>query len=100
MDEVTSGANEVEAALVEVANVKETAERVAKGESSDDADQTRVVAGLVHHLAEQTERLFASMRTPVAESPREGEDHDAELLREEDRTPEHAPAAPLDDRSQ
>ena len=99
MDEVTSGANEVEAALVEVANVKETAERVAKGESSDDADQTRVVAGLVH-LAEQTERLFASMRTPVAEGSREGADHDAELLREEDRTPEDAPAAPLDDRSQ
>jgi len=101
MNEVKmQGGNEVEAALVEVAKVKETAERVANGDSSADADQIRVVAGLVHQLAEQTERLFASVRAPAAGGSRDEEEHDAELLREEDRTPEVAPAEPFDDRSQ
>jgi hypothetical protein len=100
MNEVTMQAgNEVEAALVEVTKVKETAERVANGDSSADADQVRVVAGLVHQLAEQTERLFATMRATVTEDSRVEAEREAVLLREEDRTPEDAPAAPLDDRS-
>jgi len=100
MSEVTiQGEVDVEAALVEVAKVRETAERVAKGESSDDADQIRVVAGLVHQLAEQTERLFAIGRVPAAGGSRDENEHDAALLLEEDRTPEDAPAEPLDDRS-
>lgn len=90
--------NDVEAALLQVAKVKETAERVANGDSSTQADQTRVVAGLVHQLAEQTERLFASVRAPAVEETA-AKEHDDELRREEDRTPETAPAAPLDDRS-
>lgn len=46
-----------EAALAEVRKVKETAERLANGETPDEADQTRVLAGLVFQLAEQVERL-------------------------------------------
>jgi hypothetical protein len=93
------GSNEVEAALLQVAKVKETAERVANGDSSTEVDQTRVVAGLVHQLAEQTERLFASVRAPAGEDTAAAKEHDDELRREEDRTPETAPAAPLDDRA-
>jgi hypothetical protein len=87
---VVQSGDEVEAALVEVTKVKETAERVANGDSSADADQIRVVAGLVHQLAEQTERLFATMRAPVTEGQTVEEEHDAELAREEDRTPQCA----------
>lgn len=91
--------HDVEAALLQVAKVKETAERVANGDSSAEADQIRVVAGLVHQLAEQTERLFAAMRAPTVEDSTAAKEHDEEVLREEDRTPETAPAAPLDDRA-
>jgi hypothetical protein len=90
--------NELEAALLEVTKVKETAERVANGDASPDADQVRVVAGLVHQLAEQTERM-ARMRAPFVEDSKDAKEREAELLREEDRTPDEAPAAPLDDRS-
>jgi hypothetical protein len=90
------GGNELEAALLEVTKVKETAGRVANGDAASDADQVRVVAGLVHQLAEQTERMLERIRSPLSEDT---EERDATLLREEDRTPEDAPAAPLDDRS-
>jgi hypothetical protein len=46
-----------EAPLAEVASVKETAERLANGETPEEADQVRVLAGLVHQLAEQVEKL-------------------------------------------
>jgi hypothetical protein len=96
---VTQQGSEVEAALVEVRKVMETAERGANGESAPDVDQVRVTAGLVHHLAEQTERLVAAVQVPVARGTRDGEERRAALLREEDRTPEVPPASPLDDRS-
>jgi len=100
MDEgTTQDPNDVEAALVEVTKVKETAERIASGDATAEVDQVRVVAGLVHQLAEQTERLFAPTLAPVANGSKAEQEHEAELLREEDRTPEDAPAAPLDDRS-
>jgi hypothetical protein len=99
MDGITKQNGNIEAAFLEVKKVKETAERVANGDSSSDADQVRVVAGLVHQLAEQTERILACMRAPVAEDSKDAAERDATLLREEDRSPEDAPAAPLDDRS-
>jgi hypothetical protein len=100
MDGITEqDGNDLEAAFLEVTKVKETAQRVANGDSSSDADQVRVVAGLVHQLAEQTERILARMRAPVPEDSKDAAERDATLLREEDRTPEDAPAAPLDDRS-
>lgn len=48
---------EMEAALAEVASVRETADRVANGDAPEDADQIRVLAGLIRQLAEQVERL-------------------------------------------
>ncbi len=92
------GGSDVTAALLEVAKVKETAERVANGDSSAEVDQIRVVAGLVHQLAEQTERL-ALKRASMVEDSHDATPRDDELMLEEDRTPETAPAAPLDDRS-
>jgi hypothetical protein len=43
--------------VVEVTKVKETAERLAKGESSERVDPVRVLAGLVHQLASLVEGL-------------------------------------------
>ena len=50
-------ANQNDAVLAEIRKVKETAERLANGETPEEADQIRVLAGLVHQLAEQVERL-------------------------------------------
>jgi hypothetical protein len=49
---------QVQGALTEVASVRETADRLANGDTPDGADQIRVLAGLVRQLAEQVERLF------------------------------------------
>jgi hypothetical protein len=43
--------------VVEVTRVKETAVRLANGESPDGADPVRVLAGLVHQLASLVEDL-------------------------------------------
>jgi hypothetical protein len=96
--------------LEEVAKVKETAERLANGDYPDEADHNRALAGLVHLLAEQVERLATtpqSVSVPVA-PPQDGreasneaanERRDVEAMAEEDRTPEHPPAEPLNDRT-
>jgi hypothetical protein len=48
----------LEVILAEVRATKETAERVANGESpKEGADEIRVLAGLVHQVTEQVERL-------------------------------------------
>ena len=63
----------LEVILAEVRNAKETAERIANGESpKEGADDVRVIAGLVHQIAEQVERLGALIETG---QPR-GEGHD------------------------
>ena len=54
-----------------VAKIRETAERVANGESIGNEDPVRVLAGLVRQLAEEVERGSAS-------------------------SPYHGPIAPLD----
>jgi hypothetical protein len=47
-----------EAILVEARKTKETAERMANGEGPPgEADDVRVLAGMVHQVAEQVERL-------------------------------------------
>jgi hypothetical protein len=51
-----------DAALAEVIKVKETAERLANGDTPGEADQIRVLAGLVFQLAEQVERLEQGSR--------------------------------------
>ncbi len=48
----------LEVVLAEVRKTKETAERIANGDSpKEGADDLRVLAGLVHQIAEQVERL-------------------------------------------
>ncbi len=47
-----------EAILVEARKTKETAERMANGEGPPgEADDIRVLAGMIHQVAEQVERL-------------------------------------------
>jgi hypothetical protein len=48
---------DAQAPLAEITKVKETAERMANGDYPAEADQTRALAGLIHQLAEQVERL-------------------------------------------
>jgi hypothetical protein len=97
-----SGGAEVDAALVQIAKVKDTAEHLAKDDAPPGADQFRVIAGLVHQLAEHVERIVAaSGQPPIPGAEGYPEDrHDAEVRLEEDRTPDVAPAEPLNDRSQ
>lgn len=48
-----------EAVRLEAAKTKETADRMANGESTQDKDDVRVLAGMVKQVAEQVERLAA-----------------------------------------
>lgn len=61
-----------DAILVEARKTKETAERMANGEGPPgEADDIRVLAGMVHQVAEQVERLAAIVSrdtAPLAES--------------------------------
>lgn len=88
----------LDAVRLEIRKVKETAERMANGDYPDEADHLRSIAGLVHQLAEQTERLIEPMGAPLGSSAVDDR-HDAEVALEEDRSPERGPAAPLDDRT-
>jgi cytochrome c556 len=58
-DDMTDrGTDEREAILAEVRKTRETAERMANGEGPpSEADDIRVLAGMVHQVAEQVERL-------------------------------------------
>ena len=48
----------VEAIIAEARKTKETAERMANGDGPPgEADDVRVLAGMVHQVAEQVERL-------------------------------------------
>jgi hypothetical protein len=48
----------VEAIIAEARKTKETAERMANGDGPPgEADNTRVLAGMVHQVPEQVERL-------------------------------------------
>ena len=56
--------------VAEVRKTKETADRIANGDSpKSGADDVRVLAGLVHQIAEQVERLAELLRSgsPQAE---------------------------------
>ena len=106
----SSGSTEVDAALVEIGKVKDTAEHLAKDDAPPGADGFRVIAGLVHQLAEHVERIVAAgSRPPIPGAEgypearpedRAPDRHDVEVMLEEDRTPDEAPAEPLNDRSQ
>lgn len=69
-DELTTDG--VEAIVAEARKTKETAERMANGEGPPgEADDIRVLAGMVHQVAEQVERLASMVRggeAPLAHS--------------------------------
>jgi hypothetical protein len=52
--------NDPDAALTEIRKVRETAERLANGDYPADADHVRVLAGMIHQLAEHVERLASA----------------------------------------
>ncbi len=60
-----TGTSDIEDALIQITKVKETADHLAKDDAPQGADRFRVLAGLVHQLAEQMERLAMPMRAPI-----------------------------------
>jgi hypothetical protein len=55
------------AILLEARKTKETAERMANGDGPPgEADDIRVLAGMVHQVAEQVERLASIVRDDAA----------------------------------
>jgi hypothetical protein len=84
MDGITSttGGSDVDAALVQIAKVRETAGHLAKDGAPRDADPFGLLVGLIHQLAEQMEHMVATVRPPIPGA--EG-------------YPEEATAAPLGD---
>jgi hypothetical protein len=61
-----------DAIIVEARKTKETAERIANGEGPPgEADDIRVLAGMIHQVAEQVERLAGMVSgdtAPLADS--------------------------------
>jgi hypothetical protein len=56
-----------DAILLEARKTKETAERMANGDGPPgEADDIRVLAGMVHQVAEQVERLASIVRDDTA----------------------------------
>lgn len=95
---------QTEAALAEIRKTRDTADRLANGEAPEEADQVRVLAGLIRQLSEQVERHLESGwsadRGPAGTSGRDAATADTETALEEDRTPERAPADPVNDRAE
>jgi hypothetical protein len=54
--------DELQAILAEAASTTETADKLADGDYPEDADHTRVLAGLIKQTSEQVERLARSMQ--------------------------------------
>ena len=67
MDGITTaaGGSDIDEALLQIGKVRETAEHLAKDDQPDGADRFRMLAGLIHQLAEQMERVVASVRPPI-----------------------------------
>lgn len=51
---------QTETALTEIRKTRDTADRLANGEAPEEADQVRVLAGLIRQLSEQVERHLES----------------------------------------
>jgi hypothetical protein len=72
----TAGGGEVDAALAEIAKVKATAQRLATSDASPDGDPFHELAGLVQELAEQVERVVATVQPPIPGGRRYPEEQD------------------------
>ena len=70
-EEVMGGVNAI---VAEARKTKETAERMANGEGPPgEADDIRVLAGMVHQVAEQVERLASVVRGDEAPLAHKGD---------------------------
>jgi hypothetical protein len=70
-EEVRDGVNAI---VAEARKTKETAERMANGEGPPgEADDIRVLAGMVHQVAEQVERLASVVSGDEAPFAHEGD---------------------------
>lgn len=70
---MTDGADAI---IAEARKTKETAERMANGEGPpSEADDMRVLAGMVHQVAEQVERLAGVVSAGEAPLAHSGENH-------------------------
>jgi hypothetical protein len=98
-----SSTSEIQAAIQEIRKTKDTAARLANGDFTEDADHVRVLAGMIQKLAEQVERLAvnvqAASHTTGSGSTGQGDSQIDDAVVEEDRTPQDAPADPLNDRT-
>jgi cytochrome c556 len=95
--------SETQAAIEEIRKTRDTAARLANGDYTEDADHVRVLAGMIQKLAEQMERLApngqAASHTTGSGRSGQGDSQIEDAVVEEDRTPQDAPADPLNDRT-
>jgi hypothetical protein len=101
---VISDAGAAKAIAAEAGKTKETADRLANGDYTEDADHIRVLAGMVRQLAEQALGALwmpraASQGRRASRDSIERRSNEADGGAEEDLTGEEAPAEPMDDRS-
>lgn len=98
-----SSTSETQAAIEEIRKTRDTAARLANGDYAEDADHVRVLAGMIQKLAEQMERLArngqAVLHTTGSGRTGQGDSQIDDAVVEEDRTPQDAPADPLNDRT-
>ena len=58
--------------MAELRKVRDTAEKMANGDYQEEADLVRVLAGLIHQLAQEVEALAEPDRAPLdREAPEE-----------------------------
>jgi hypothetical protein len=93
--------DDLSAIEAEILKTRETADRIANGEQpADEADETRVLAGLIRQLADQlsrtVEQVFANQTGRLETT--DDRQREVERLEEEDVTPTDAPAEPARDR--
>ena len=86
---------QVEGPRAELESIRETADLIAHDGLQPGSDGFRVMAGLVSQLANQTERLLDAELGPEGGSDQRSQKPDQrEASKEEDVSPEDAPAEP------
>jgi hypothetical protein len=85
--------SELGAIALEARKTRDTADRIANGEQPQEADDVRVLAGMIRQVADQLERLTALL-DGSGSSSRPSDQHERGRLAEEDVSPEDAPAEP------
>jgi hypothetical protein len=85
--------DELRAIALEARKTRDTADRIANGEQPREADDVRVLAGMIRQIADQVERLTVVL-DGSASSSAGSDQQERERLAEEDVSPEDAPAEP------